>query len=104
MADMTVDRQTEPTGGIGLSRTINLTQVSWMTISWIAVLVCGAALRLFQLGLSTLSSNEAQKAYDAYSLVYGSTEGVHNDLSKTAPTGLLMRALSFFLFGDSDTT
>jgi uncharacterized protein (TIGR03663 family) len=103
MADVTADSQAGTTGGIGLSRTINLAQVSWMTIAWVAILVAGSALRLFQLGLATLSASEARKAYDAWSLVYGNTEGVHNDLTKTQPTGLLLRALSFFLFGDSDT-
>ena len=103
MADVTAESQSGTTGGIGLSRTINLAQISWMTIAWVAVLLAGAAIRLFQIGLATLSATEARKAYDAWSLVYGNTEGVHNDLTKTQPTGLLLRALSFFLFGDSDT-
>ena len=104
MAEITAETYPEPVANTGLSRTINLAQVTWMTIAWLAVLLVGAALRLFQLGLATLSPPESMKSWQAWALVYGNTEGAHNGLSRTQPTGLLLRALSFFLFGATDTS
>ena len=88
----------------GLARTIDLTRVTWMSVAWVAVFLVGSALRLYQIGLASLSANEAGRAWDSWALFRGNTEGVHNELSTTNPTGLLMRTFAFFLFGDTDTT
>ncbi len=104
MADAVAEELIDQPSNTGLSRTIDLTRVSWMTLSWIVVFLIGSVLRLFQLGLATLSPIESVKAWEAWSLVYGGTEGVHSSIDKTAPTGLLLRSCAFFLFGDTDTT
>lgn len=104
MAELSVEQRPDLTPRRGLSATINLAQVSWLTIAWVAVIITGAGLRLFQLGASSLSAAEARKAFDAYSLFYGATEGPFREPSQVAPAGLLLRSFAFFLFGDSDTT
>jgi uncharacterized protein (TIGR03663 family) len=104
MAELSAEQRPDLVSRRGLSATINLAQVTWMSIAWVAVLTIGAGLRLFQIGAASLSPTEGQKAFDAWSLVYGATEGPYREPSHVAPAGLLMRAFSFFLFGDSDTT
>ena len=104
MAELSAEQRPDLIPRRGLDATINLAQVSWSSIAWVSVLVVGAALRLFQLGSSSLSPTEARKAFDTWSLVNGATEGPYRDPSHVAPAGLMLRTLLFFLFGDSDTT
>jgi uncharacterized protein (TIGR03663 family) len=104
MAELSAEQRPDLFPRRGLSATINLAQITWLTVAWAAVMVAGAGLRLFQLGAESLSPTEAQKAFDAWSLVRGATEGPYREPSHTSPTGLLLRSFSFFLFGDSDTT
>jgi hypothetical protein len=65
MAELSAEQRPDLIPRRGLSATINLAQVSWLTIAWFAVLAAGAGLRLFQLGASSLSATEARKAFDA---------------------------------------
>jgi uncharacterized protein (TIGR03663 family) len=104
MAELSAEQRPDLLRQGGLDATINLARVTWVTIAWAAVLVAGAGLRLFQLGAASLSPDEARRAFDAWSLVYGATEGPYREPSHVDPAGLLLRAFSFFLFGDSDTT
>src|SRR6476661_6525378 len=104
MAELSAEQRPDLVPRRGLSATINLAQVSWISIVWVAVMVVGAGLRLFQLGAASLSPTEAQKAFDSWSLVYGATEGPYREPSHVAPAGLLLRAFSFFMFGATDTT
>src|SRR5688572_8294350 len=104
MAEYAVDERGVEDQPDALARTIDLTTISIGAIGWGAIASIGAALRLFQLGGSTLSATEARKAFDAWSLIHGATEGPNRALDETAPTGLLLRSGAFFLFGDSDTT
>lgn len=104
MAEFAVDERGVDDTTYPLSKTVDLTRVSVSAVAWIAIMMVGAGLRLFQLGNSTLSVDEARKAFDGFSLIYGATEGPNRAVDETAPTGLLLRSLSFFLFGDSDTT
>ena len=104
MAELSAEQRPDLFPRRGLSTTINLAQITWLTVAWAAVLVAGAGLRLFQLGAASLSPTEAQKSFDAWSLMRGATEGPYREPSHTGPTGLLLRSFAFFLFGDSDTT
>jgi len=104
MAELSAEQRPDLVPRRGLSATINLAQVSWISIVWVAVMAVGAGLRLFQIGAASLAPTEAQRAFDSWSLVYGATEGPYREPSHVAPAGLLLRAFSFFMFGDSDTT
>ena len=103
MAEGTLQPQPAPAGTPLLDRTINLTAVSWTTIAWAIVFVAGTALRLVQLGHHVLSAKEARIADDAYRFFDGQTAGPGYTIANTGPTALLVEALSFFLFGASDT-
>ena len=104
MAEYAIDERGADELPNPLTRTIDLTRVSVSAVAWVVITVIGAALRLFQIGASSLSADESRKAFDAWSLIHGATEGPNRAPDETAPTGLLLRAASFFLFGDSDTT
>jgi uncharacterized protein (TIGR03663 family) len=104
MAELSAEQRPDLVTRGGLDATINLARITWATVAWFAVLAAGSGLRLFQIGASSLSPDEARRAFDAWSLVYGATEGPYREPSHVAPAGLLLRAFSFFLFGDSDTT
>ena len=104
MAELSAEQRPDLVPRRGLSATVNLAQVTWMSIAWVAVLAVGAGLRLFQLGAASLSPTEAQKAFDSWSLVYGATEGPYREPSHVAPAGPPDAGFTFFLFGASDTT
>lgn len=104
MAELSVDQQPTPIAGRGLSATVNLAQVTWSTIIWWSILAIGSCIRLFQIGALSLSPEEARKAFDSWSLFYGATEGPYQEPTTVEPAGLLLRAITFFLFGTSDTT
>lgn len=104
MAELSVDQQPTPIASRGLSATVNLAQVTWSTLIWWSILAIGSAIRLFQIGALSLSPEEARKAFDSWSLFYGATEGPYREPTTVEPAGLLLRAITFFLFGTSDTT
>src|SRR6188768_1927211 len=88
----------------GLDRTIDLTQVSWTAIAFVAILATAFLLRLPQLDHFPLSPPEAQRAHEAWRFYEGDTTGANNAVPRTAPTALLLNALSFFLVGASDVS
>ena len=101
MAETAIGESTQRTPV--LDRTINLANVSWVTIGWVIVFFTAIALRIPQLGHHALSAGEAHLADDAYRFFYGETAGPGNEISNTGPTALLFEALSLFLFGATDT-
>src|SRR4051794_9245886 len=74
-----------------LDRTIDLTAVSWSTITWVAAIALAAILRFAQLGASPLSTGEAHAAYDAFAFFRGDTAGPGNTIGRTGPLFLLVR-------------
>ncbi len=104
MSELSVEQRPTPIAARGLSATVNLAQVTWSTIAWWSILALGSALRLFQIGALSLSPEEARKAFDSWSLFYGATEGPYREPTTVEPAGLLLRGITFFLFGSSDTT
>ena len=104
MAELSAEQQPALVPRRGLNATIDLAHVTWTTIAWCGIFLAGGAIRLFQLGVTSLSPVEARKAFDSWSLTVGATEGPFREPSTVEPAGILLRSLAFFLFGDSDTT
>ncbi len=87
-----------------LDRTLDLGAVSWATLAWVVVVATGVAIRLTNLDVWALASNEAQRAYDAYALYIGRPSAPGDPLPTTAPLFLLLQSFAFFLFGVTDAT
>src|SRR4051794_11468248 len=87
-----------------LDRVINLAAVRWATLVAVIALLTGSLLRLIQLDIHALSSDEATWAYDSYLFFRGQSPAAGEHLATTAPVAIISQAFSFFLFGVTDAT
>src|SRR6478752_2627032 len=87
-----------------LDRVINFAAVRWATLVAVLALLTGSLLRLIQLDIHALSSDEATWAYDSYLFFRGQSPAAGEHLATTAPVALISQAFSFFLFGVTDAT
>ncbi|MCA9858956.1 MAG: 6-bladed beta-propeller, partial [Thermomicrobiales bacterium] len=99
MAEATADITMERDQG----RTIDLTTVSWWTLSAVLLTIASFALRLFSIGRVPLSTSEANRAFQALAFLDGRALAPGESFSRLDPVMLLGQAGAFFLFGDSDS-
>ena len=100
MAERALENQ-QPTV---LDRTIDLTAVSWSTVTWAGAVVLAAILRFAQLGAMPLSKDEAHSAFDAFTFFRGDSTGPGHTIGRTGPLFMLLKSFGFFLFDASDAT
>lgn len=98
MAEATADITLERDQG----RSIDLTRVSWWTVSAIVLTLVSLVVRLAKVGWVPLSTSEANRAFQAMALLDGRALAPGERFSRLEPAMLLGQSGSFFLFGVTD--
>lgn len=79
-----------------------LVRASWETVAWALLMVTGAVLRFYDLGVRAMSHDESLHSLYSYYL-YNAGNYEHNPMMH-GPFLFHANTLMYFLFGDSDTT
>lgn len=86
-----------------LDRSIStLVRVNWETVAWTILLIVGAVARFYHLGARAMSHDESLHSLYGYYLY--DTGNYNHDPMMHGPFRYHLTALTYFLFGDSDTT
>jgi predicted membrane-bound mannosyltransferase len=94
-ADITLERDE--------GRSIDLTNVSWWTVSAVVLTLLSLAIRMGKLGWLPLSSSEANRSFQALALFDGRPLAPGEHFSRVDPALMLGQSGMFFLFGASDS-
>ncbi len=99
MAEATADITLERDDG----RSIDLTQVSWWTVSAVLLTLLSLGMRMAKLGWLPLSTSEGNRAFQALALFDGRSLAPGEHFSRVDPAMMLGQSGMFFLFGTSDS-
>lgn len=81
---------------------LTLVRINWETVAWTALFIIAAVARFYELGERAMSHDESLHSLYAYYL-YDRGNYEHNPMMH-GPFRYHITALTYFLFGDSDTT
>ena len=99
MAEATADITLERDDG----RSIDLTQVSWWTVSAVLLTLLSLGMRMAKLGWLPLSTSEGNRSFQALALFDGRSLAPGEHFSRVDPAMMLGQSGMFFLFGTSDS-
>jgi uncharacterized protein (TIGR03663 family) len=94
-ADITIERDQ--------GRSVDLTHVSWWTVSAVVLTLLSLSIRMGKLGWLPLSSSEGNRAFQALALFDGRSLAPGEHFSRLDPAMLLGQSGMLFLFGASDS-
>lgn len=94
-ADFTLERDE--------GRSIDLTRVSWWTVSAVLLTLASLCIRMAKLGWLPLSTSEANRSFQALALFDGRALAPGEHFSRIDPALMLGQSGMFFLFGTSDS-